>query len=216
VTVTVPLVNRSAGDLLTTTLWNTYVVANLNKLLYTGHRKLTVAQFAALTGIEDGDEVYLEVDATNGIEWHLVYRTAEATYKWRFLGGPEMAAQVATDEAVAAGTLTYSALATAGPSVALPRAGDYDVIHGCRAYPGAVAQALFMSYDIGATGAVDADAAYETPAVASGTNLKRRQRKTALTAVSLVSKYKHDNNGAAGNFCNRSLFVMPVRLRHDA
>lgn len=206
---TVPLVNRSAGDLLTTTLWNTYIVANLNKLLNQGHRKVTVAQFAALTGIEDGDEVYLEVDAANGIEWHLVYRTAEATYKWRFLGGPPLSSEVATNETTA--SATYAALATAGPSVALPRAGDYTVDLGCFMYVGADTS-VYHSYDIGVTGAVDVDGV--NFGASTATHLFRTKRKAGLTAVSLVSKYK-TAAGTAG-FNSRALGVRPVRLRHDA
>ena len=210
---TVPLVNRAAGDLLTTTLWNTYVVANINKLLNQAHRKVTVAQFAALTGIEDGDEVYLEVDSTNGIEWHLVYRTAEATYKWRFLGGPPMQAEVLTEEPTA--SATYAALATAGPSIAIPRAGDYDVELGSRATGVTSAMVMSHSYDIGAVGAVDADA---TVGVADAVNRsfygRRFRRKAGLTAVSLVSKYKASAN--TGYWNNRSIVVLPVRIRHDA
>ena len=209
---TVPLVNRAAGDLLTTTLWNTYVVANGNKLLYQAHRKVTVAQFAALTGIEDGDEVYLEVDATNGIEWHLVYRSAEATYKWRFLGGPPMSAEVATDETTA--STAFAALATAGPSIGLPRAGDYEItVQSAQA--GAADSGTSHSYDIGVTGAVDADAAQANIATLNfyGTPSHGR-RKAGLTAVSLVSKYK--TSSGAAHFQGRCMTARPVRLRHDA
>jgi hypothetical protein len=213
VAATVPLVNRAAGDLLTTTLWNTYVVANINKLLNQAHRKVTVAQFAALTGIEDGDEVYLEVDSTNGIEWHLVYRTAEATYKWRYLGGPPMSAEVATAESTA--STAFAALATAGPSIALPRAGDYMVMHGSEIYATGAMLAGYHSYDIGVTGAVDADAARVLTGTATeGAQVLRRKRKTGLTAVSLVSKYRTTASTAAFTF--RGLNIIPVRLRHDA
>ena len=209
---TVPLINRSAGDLLTTTLWNTYVVANVNKLLNQAHRKVTVAQFAALTGIEDGDEVYLEVDAANGIEWHLVYRTAEATYKWRFLGGPPMSSEVATSENTT--SVTYAALATAGPSITLPRAGDYQVELGCYLVV-ASAAAAYHSYDIGGTGAGDVDSVRSSmTSSGQGSSNFRRKLKAALSAVALVSKYRVSAGTAAPE--SRRFAVTPVRLRHDA
>ena len=208
---TVPLVNRSPGDLLTTTLWNTYVAANLNKLLNQGHRKVTVAQFAALTDIEDGDEVYLEVDSTNGIEWHLVYRSAEATYKWRFLGGPPMGAAVDADEGTA--STDYAGLATAGPSVALPRAGDYEVRQEAEAgNTGAGVQ--HASYDIGATGAVDSDEVRQVASASGQNSAGSRSRRNRLTAVTLLSKYK--TSAGTGSWRNRRIVVTPVRLRHDA
>src|SRR4051812_28535348 len=99
-----PMPTKSAGDVLTSSLWNSYLRDNLNKLLNQGHRVLTVAQFTALTGLEGTkgtvapDEVYLEVDSTNGIQWHLAYESGETTYKWRCIGGPPMYSEIVTSE----------------------------------------------------------------------------------------------------------------------
>jgi hypothetical protein len=126
-----PVPTKNSGDVFTSTLWNSYLRDNINKLLDRGHRVLTVAQFAALVSPEGTkgtlapDEVYLEVDSTNGIQWHLAYESGETTYKWRYIGGPPMVSEVTTAEATSA--TTYVALTTAGPSVAIPRSGDYDV-----------------------------------------------------------------------------------------
>jgi hypothetical protein len=215
VTATVPVPTKSSGDLLTSTLWNTYVAANLNKLLNQGHRKLTVAQFAALSGIEDGDEVYLEVDATNGVEWHLVYRSAEATYKWRFLGGPPMRSEVLTNEGL--NNAAYTALTTAGPSITLPRAGDYDVAIESTSTSTSNSGQTYHSYDIGVVSAVDADA--ERHIESSGGNtayssLRASRRKAGLAAVALVSKYR--TSSVPGYWENRRIIVQPVRIRHDA
>lgn len=177
-------------------MWDSYLRDNINKLLNLGHRVLTVAAFSALTGLEDGDEVYVEVDATNGVMWHFRYVAAETTYKWRFLGGPPLVSMVETNESTA--STTYVALATAGPVVALPRAGDYDVSGGRVSGDGN------MSYDIGATGAVDADRLLEW----------RGKRKAGLTSVSLTAKYKANTGTVA--FELRALQALPVRVRHDA
>lgn len=112
-----PVPDKAAGDIFSESMWDLYIKENINKLLDRGHRVLTVAQFAALASPEGTkgtvapDEVYLEVDSANGVLWHLAYESGEATYKWRFLGGPPLAA-------FGAGLPI---------DVTLPRAGDYDV-----------------------------------------------------------------------------------------
>lgn len=209
----VPLTTKNPGDVLTSTLWNTQLKQNLDKLLNAGHRTLTVAQFAALTspegtkGVVAGDEVYLEVDATNGVIWHLVYESTETTYKWRFLGGPALYSEVVATE-VTGGTV-YQALTTAGPSIPLPRAGDYDVNVGAGAF--GVAASSFMSYDIGGTAAVDADGYFVNPGAGNlASSGSRPRRKTALTAVTLTAKYKSAVTGQS--FLNRWMQVTPARL----
>lgn len=210
-----PVPTKNPGDVLTSALWNSYLRDNLNKLLNLGHRKLTVAQVAALTGQEDGDEVYMEVDSSLGKEWHLVYRTAEPTYKWRFLGGSPLYSEVATSETFTSSA--YSALATAGPLVALPRAGDYEVELGCRFYmvTANVAYALNMSYDVGGTGAVDGDSVQWTTPNGAGSptgTVVRVREKAALAAVTLTSKYKNSNNVNAQGAADRWMRVRPVRI----
>lgn len=220
--VTLPVPTKNPGDLLTSALWNGAVRDNLAKLLERGHRVLTVAQFAALTGLEGTkgtvapDEVYLEVDAANGIVWHLAYESGETTYKWRFLGGPPLFAEVAAAEGHS--SATYAALATAGPAVGLPRAGDYDVEVGALVSGATGAVFGVMSYDIGATGAVDADGAFGAGYIGTtnvSLTMQRTRRKPALTTVTLTAKYKNAT-AAALNYQQRSMTVTPIRIRHDA
>ena len=210
--ISVPMPTKNPGDVLTSTLWNSYLRDNLNKLLNQGHRVLTVAQFAALTGIEDGDEVYLEVDAANGIIWSLRYVAAEPTYKWRCFGGSPLVSLITADETTISGA--YSALATPGPSLALPRSGDYDVVIETNYANSSSGVASRMSYDIGGTGAVDADAVSCTSAFASlgrFTTVRRKQRKAGLTSVTLTAKYTGDGSNTSG-FQYRSMELAPVRL----
>lgn len=204
-----PVPTKNPGDVWTSSTWNSYVRDNINKLLNQAHRVLTVAQFTALAGIEDGDEVYLEVDATNGIIWHLRYVNAEPTYKWRFLGGPPMFSEVTTNEATS--STTYAALTTAGPSIALPRGGDFNV--RIQAALASGNQQVAMSYDIGATGAVDAD---QVLALSTSTTLfisvaRERLKAAIAAATTLTSKYKTVTAGT-GNFQQRGMSVLPVRL----
>lgn len=215
-----PIAAVSPGNVLTSTMWNAIVKDNLNKLLNQGHRVLTVAQFGALSSPEGTkgtvapDEVYLEVDATNGIQWHLAYESGETTYKWRFLGGPPMYAEVATNEATA--SATYAALATAGPSITTPRAGDYIVEQGVwMQATGGVTNAALMSYDIGGTGAVDADAIQAAMSsggtLANSTGMRKRLKAAIAASTALVSKYKVPG-AVSTNFGNRWMTIYPVRI----
>jgi len=136
----------------------------------------------------DGDEYVYAADAANGVFWRFKYRSA--TSKWIFQGGAPLFAEVTPSETNA--STTYANVTTPGPSVTLPFAGDYDVEIGCQGlYSNGSTPICYMSYDIGATGAVDADAVMnQTQIVQGGSQLSRRRRKTGLTAVTLAAKYR--------------------------
>lgn len=205
--ISVPVPDRAAGDVFTETMWDAYLRDNINKLLDRGHRVLTVAQFAALTGLEDGDEAYVEVDATNGIMWHLRYVAAETTYKWRYLGGPPLESLVVASQ----GTFSTSYVDLGGPSVTLPRSGDYDVELGARGDGGPNG---YMSYAIGAVAAADADA-LRLQANDQFISAHRYKRKPGLGAVALAVQVRSSD----GNFrtaADRQILVRPARIRHDA
>src|SRR5262245_9119425 len=75
----------------------------------------------------DGDLWYLPADTTLGIIWIFRYRAASASaYKWEYIGGPPLRHAISTQETTTAVT-TWVDLATVGPRVIVPRAGDYDV-----------------------------------------------------------------------------------------
>jgi hypothetical protein len=114
----------------------------------------------------DGMIWRLPADSGNGIYWFFQYDSSQATYKWVFMGGPPMYAEVVTDETTA--STTYAALATAGPSIAIPRSGDYEVQIGFEGWVASAGATVSMSYDIGGTGAVDAVRSFFDEASASG------------------------------------------------
>lgn len=162
----------------------------------------------------DGDEVlFMDSLTAPTYQWHLRYLAAKASNKWLFVGGAPGFALVATNETIS--TTAYGALATAGPSFAIPVAGDYDVAHGFNGDPNTGANlGGKMSYDIGGTGAVNADAAGMWGNTA-GTNYlisaARKKRKTGLTAVTLTAKYASiDANSVA--FEQRWMSVTPVAI----
>lgn len=164
----------------------------------------------------DGDEVYYQnaAMATAGIMWHLRYRSAASgSYKWEVIGAEALMAEVAPQESYGSGVTSYGNLATAGPAITLPLAGDYIVEIGCIAYHDTTARAAWMSYQIGGTGASDNDGTY---VYAGATNTVyvptfRPRMKTGLGAVTLTAKYRSDGSGI-GTYAHRWIRATPVRV----
>lgn len=161
----------------------------------------------------DGQEIFYAADATNGVIWHLRYRSgSSSSYKWEYLGGPPLFSQVSETANESTTSTTFAALTTAGPSVTLPLAGDYQITLGCRAYGTTDNQSYVMSYDIGASTALDNDGIFFDSPVTNG----RQQTitfvkiKTGLSAVALTSKYRV--TGGTGYFGRRRMLVTPVRV----
>lgn len=167
----------------------------------------------------DGREVLFQtqVMATAGFgAWRVRYRALNpdgsanaSTHKWEPIGAPALFAEVTTEEATAVGV--YNALATAGPAVALPLAGDYIVEIGHTSLNSTVGQELIMSYEIGATAASDADMA-----IGNADTVNRRQafaramRKTGLAAVTLTAKYR--TGGGTATFGRRWMRATPLQV----
>ena len=148
-----------------------------------------------------------------------MYRAASpSSLKWEYVGGTALYSEIPGQEQGPNSTV-YGALATAGPSIALPLAGDYMVEIGCRSYATANGQSGWMSYDIGGTAAVDADSINyfggdSFNAAAGGTVAPiqaRARRKNGLAAVTLTAKYKCGTANVIW-WSSRWLRVTPVRV----
>lgn len=152
-----------------------------------------------------GQEVYLQTAAMAALTVPLKWLLRFDGSKWLPVSCPPLIAEVATSETTA--NTTYAALATAGPVVTVPVLGDYDVEIGATMVN--ATNNPFMSYDIGGTGAVDADSFIGGTGFAAGNRVRRKAAIPASTA--LTAKYR--NNGATtGTFRERWMRVSPVRL----
>lgn len=210
-----PMPTKNPGDVLTSTLWNNYLRDNIDKLLTRGHRVLTVAQFAALTGPEGTkgtvapDEAYVEVDSTNGVVWHFHYESTDASAsKWRFIGGPPLYAIVGTSESTASGADTD--LATVGPSIVIPRLGDYDIDWGAQTTGTGAPNALITVYG-GVTSLASISDFVDTGTGATQT--ANREHRVTGRATSETMKLKYASSNASSiSFSTRWLRVKPVRI----
>jgi hypothetical protein len=115
--------------------------------------------------------------------------------------------EVTTHEATA--NAGYTALATAGPSIVLPSWGGLWIVEVGATIGLTSAGNGLMSYDIGGTGAVDADA-YQAASPSGTCSAGSRARKKNAGAVTLTAKYR----AAAGtpSFGGRWIRATPVRV----
>lgn len=182
--------------------------------LYVGGIEIGGSTVAGLPAAgTNGQVIYYTADGTNGIIWQFRYRAASASsFKWEFVGGQPLMVSVnnsgiqGTSETTA--SASYADLATVGPSVTPPLSGDYLVEIGCLANH--ASNTGCMSYQIGATGAADADGIWFGTG-ANYANHYNPRLKTGLTGgAALLCKYK--TLGGTADYRNRWIKITPVRV----
>jgi hypothetical protein len=161
----------------------------------------------------DGQVIDYLADSANGVLWRFRYRTASGSaYKWEYVGGQALLNVVDAGETTT--IPTYANLATVGPQLTTPLAGEYEIAVGAnmQAWSYTAQFDQRMSYAVGATAATDADAALSVPtAQFSGSSPHSTPRRKALAAATLLqAKYKVA--GSTGMFVNRWMRVEPVRV----
>lgn len=176
----------------------------------------------ALPGSPNDGDLFILVDnvTTPTYSWMVRYVAAKASNKWVFIGGAPARSFVQTNETTS--STSFTALATAGPSVTVPVAGDYLVEWGSWVYPNSaddINSNGFHGYDVGGTGAVDTTAIiFLSTIIEGGTNSNRsggtgasQRVHTGLAAsTALVSKYRVTGN--TWNFQQRWMHVTPIAI----
>jgi hypothetical protein len=153
----------------------------------------------------DGDLWIFPADATNGVMWQFRYRAASASaYKWEFVGGSSVYAAVETAEATT--STTPANLATVGPSITAPRAGEY-LLTVAVAIGAASAGAYAMGMlKVGAAAAIQA---VGNPNVGY-LDVCSVMKVTAAAADVLLLQYQTSLGTA--NFARRRLALVPARV----
>jgi hypothetical protein len=160
----------------------------------------------------DGQVIRYLADATNGIEWMLAYRSASASaYKWEFIGGAALFAQVQTAESSAA--TSYADLTTVGPTVTPPLAGDYVLAYEAAAYSSGIDRALYLNVAVGAAAPLGADyQVISTENIASRTTYIRRELLKLGLAAATAVKLQYQTNADTATFFNRAIKLTPRRV----
>lgn len=155
----------------------------------------------------DGQEVYYQADATNGVVWHLRYRSGATTYKWEFLGGPPLYAESNTEETVGAAWT-----AATNPRITVPLSGIY-MVHGGARYTKAAAAGTIVHAGVGVLtegmGGFTSMSQASTGGYVMGSGAPPERKGFAASQVAVI--WMH--GGAAGSAVGgRILTVTPIRV----
>lgn len=166
----------------------------------------------------DGQEVYYVADATNGVIWHLKYRAAApGSYKWEFVGGAPLTHEVATAETTS--STSFADLATVGPTITVPLAGDYLFTGAAKVEVSSASNNSYLAaLKIGAGAIADDDAFVDFTndnglTAPRGSMQARTIRRNGIAAATVCKMQFRTTNGAAvPTFRRRSLAVTPIRV----
>lgn len=166
----------------------------------------------------NGQEVFYQasgVMTSSGFVWHLRYNsTSSSSYKWEFLGGSPITATAGSRAFATRQTyssLTYGDLATVGPSVTNPLAGDYL----CQFKVNCVSNTTSGNVRVWVTG----DSSYNWDGDTDVQMFQGNQTgggfvtRTAVAANSTIKlQYAVSNAGVNAEFWNRQMSVTPIRV----
>jgi hypothetical protein len=165
----------------------------------------------------DGQEAILVDSVTNpSYQWRFRYNAGStSSYKWEFIGGVAASSEIAAGQAFSSST--YIDVATVGPQLTLPRAGDYICEFGCTVQQGqAAATAVYVALKRGAAATSDNDsAALDLAATSIVPNLATFMRALRANGAAATDVYKlqyRNSAGGAVTASNRWLTIVPVRV----
>lgn len=157
----------------------------------------------------DGEEIDYLANATNGVVWALKYRaTSASAHKWELVGGSELSSEVTANQETS--SAVYVDLATVGPSVAVPLAGDYAIKMGAHLSVGASAANAVVQLFIGAAEA-GKFLTVGNIALSNGSPFVAGQVLNLTAAAVLTLKYASEGAKAV-SFSRRMLSVIPIRV----
>lgn len=169
------------------------------------------ARTTTLPTLTDENEWLYPADTTNGVVWQLKYNAGSASgFKWEFIGGAPMFTKIDTSETVTTPTV-YTDAPTVGPSVTVPRAGDYEVWIGADFASTQGNTDAFIAVKRGAAAAVDLDSMVDHTGSAIVATHSRMLIITGLAASDVLKmQYK---TGSLNVTCkNRWMAVRPIRV----
>lgn len=147
----------------------------------------------------------------DGVIWRLRY--IASLDKWAFMGGDPLTDYVAAADNTASNGYTDLSGGSLGPAVTVPLAMTCRVQVGSHQWNNDAGGGAFMSYDVGATGAVDADAV-EMPSFATDYTpaVSPIIEKNVAALADIVGKYKRTGGSGFAAFKKRWIRVEPVLI----
>lgn len=163
----------------------------------------------------DQQECIYVADTTLGIKYHLRYRAASASlYKWESIGSAsQLTAFVATNQTRA--SATYGDLATVGPSIIVPLAGDWVPTIALEAFLSVATSFAAADIQIGATAADAQERVVFQLNAAGGSSGAWGREQTYVTVAAAATTVKMVYAGDGTNnatFGQRRLALRPIRV----
>jgi hypothetical protein len=162
----------------------------------------------------DGQEAVLVDSITNpSYQWRFRYNAGSTSpYKWEFIGGSDAFHKILTAESTATQG-QWLDLATVGPRVITPRAGDYDALCSSHGVHSALNAQMWITLAVG-TGVMGTGmpiltynfAGYYAPYGPVS------ERFTAVAAGSDIRMRYHNTSSGTATWATRWIRVRPVRV----
>lgn len=161
----------------------------------------------------DGQEYILVDSVTNpSYQWRFRYNAGSASpHKWEFVGGTMLSAIVTTTESRNA--TTYGDLATVGPQVTVPRAGEYQIELWSHAHGGGSTLVQpWIAAKLGAAATSDADGLLISYTGNEDSRTQIWTRRTLAASDVVKMQYRSEATAAAAAWWERRLAVTPLRI----
>jgi len=165
----------------------------------------------------DGQEAILVDSTTNPTyQWRFRYNAGSTSaYKWECVGATPLGAYLNVQESLAV-TGTWQDLATVGPQVTVPRAGDYQVRFGARVVSAGTGLNGYLGVKVGATAPSGVQTSVSVPASAGiqamFEMLPSYDPVLRGIAASTTIGLQYQTNVATAYFGYRMIQVQPTRV----
>jgi len=161
----------------------------------------------------DGQVIYYQsaAMAADGVVWQFRYNAdSVSTYKWEFIGGGALEDNIGVGAAFETTTSTsYTDLATTGPTITVPLAGDYLVKTWANSVSSVAGNVTQLAVKIGAAATADASAGI----LGANANSASQAGTAILTAAALDDlKMQYKVSAGTGSWRNRRMTITPIRV----
>ena len=161
--------------------------------------------------------IYTDSPGT-GYYWMFVYDSSETTYKWKFIGGAPLIGENSSDNTFTDNGTVQDA-STPGPSVTLPRAGDYEVVAQAALFFATQAALRVMEhFCVASSGtwlngtATSVFASNETTAGRLIAGSGKNRLRGASASATITMKYVAETDTGTAHTSDRAIYVKPIRV----
>ena len=175
----------------------------------------SVPQFVSTlpTSPVDGQEIYYAANATDGVIWHLRYRSgASGDYKWEYLGGASLSIYSGANPSASLSANTWSHISTP-QEISVPLAGDHVARYSTQTYRIGASQTTYTGLRAGSTEpTVDTNTAYTNVGADTWGPTAQIRRLDGLTPPDkIILRFRSQISATIFRY-NTSLEIRPIRV----